>query len=223
MNKTLRQLQHEQLLEQLRNQGAIATDILQLYQQEGEGESTDPAPAAEPPAEPAPTPEPSGEDLTGLKNSLAAARRERDDAIRRLNTTQSELTTAQQSLTETQGNLGNLKSERDKLAIDLALTNELRDADPNKRDLLLNTARSQVGLVDGEVKAGDRPLTEFVSGLRSQYPDMFLAANVPTGTGTTPSTPSTPAAAATVDAPGGIISGVDPGDIIAGKVKVNAT
>ncbi|MGB3495304.1 MAG: hypothetical protein WBA57_21415 [Elainellaceae cyanobacterium] len=230
MKTRLQQQQHEQLLEQLRAQGAIALTIPQLYQQEGEGkspssQSTEPS-ATEP--SPAPSTDPSAssqtsEDLTGLKNSLAAARRERDEALRKLTGAQSELTTAQNTLTETQGNLGSLQTERDDLKIDLALSNELRDVDPSKRDLLWNTARSQVALSDGEVKAGDRPLTEFVSGLRSQYPDMFFAPNVPTGTGAAASTPQSAPAVSTVDAPGGIITGVNPGDIIAGKVRVNAT
>jgi len=223
MKTRLQQQQHEQRLEQLRAQGAIALDIPQLWQQEGEPESsTESSSESSTESESSSTAATGGEDLTGLKNSLAAARRERDEALRQVSGLQGELTSTQQSLTNVQGSVETLQGERDRLTVDLALTNELKDVDPTKRDLLLTTARSQVGLVDGEVKAGDRPLAEYVTGLRSQYPDMFLAPNVPTGTGTTPSTPQTPAAATVVDAPGGIIAGVDPADIISGKVKITS-
>jgi len=162
-----------------------------------------------------------GEDVTGLKNALAAVRSE-------LKTTKAQLAEAKNQLEAGLNDASALRdrthallSENRELRIDAALARELSDVLPQYRQLLEQSSRSQLSVTeDGAVVAGDRPLSEFIAGLRQQHANLFAADQVATGSGALPSNGQSPPTTIEISAPNGIITGVDPQDIISGRVTV---
>ncbi|MBW4523267.1 MAG: hypothetical protein KME16_26810 [Scytolyngbya sp. HA4215-MV1] len=66
-----------------------------------------------------------------------------------------------------------------------------------------------------------KPLTEFAAGLKTQYPALFAAENNPTGSGTQPTIPTTPASTSVISGTDAkAVSGLNPQDVIGGKVQV---
>lgn len=156
------------------------------------------------------------------KQSFADTLAERDERIRDRDSQIETLTHQTETLTH---QTETLTKQNSGLRVDLALDKVLADANPDKRVLLENTARLNLTLSDeGTVQTIDgRSLDEYRSELQTNFPDMFLSPQVSTGTGSTPSTgtdggtyDTTPA----VSADDGVISGVDPSDIIEGRVTI---
>jgi len=177
----------------------------------------------------------SGEDLTGLKNTVAALREEK----RQLKTQLSELSEQYQSLHATyadldiaqareaisqlpmvQQQLSERTSEINRLTLDSHLNAATAEVVPKYRGLVVSHLRSQVQLSEGEVKSTDgRSLSDLMSGMRESTPEFFLS-DKPIGTNTIGQGAGS-APAAQVQAQNGIIRGVDPSDVLAGKVTIS--
>jgi hypothetical protein len=168
-----------------------------------------------------------GEDVTGLKNTIAALRQEiagYKESLKQYEGIDPQAArTALTELPQVQEKVSNLSNLLNASKIDAAVGQVLTGAMPQYANLLASNVRGllQVG-EDGRVLSVDgKGLDDLRSEYQTKYPDMFAAASTPTGSGITPSAPTAPATATVVDAPKGIIQGVDPDAIISGTVKVN--
>jgi hypothetical protein len=107
--------------------------------------------------------------------------------------------------------------------IDNAASTAVTGVLPQYRDLLLTNARGmlQVG-EDGMVKAADgRSLDQLTTDYRKNYPQMFVATETtPVGAGTTPQNGATPPPAVTQVKASENLVGMNPDDLISGKVEI---
>lgn len=164
-----------------------------------------------------------GEDTTALRNALQAERT-------RANALQGEVQTLKQTYEgidaaaakEAIAQLPQLQQELNATKIETAAAEVLGQVLPQYRDLFRSSVRSQLQVNDqGQVVTGDgRSLSDVAAGLKTQYPNMFAADNVPTGSGMTTAAPSPSPSPASVGTQNGVITGVDPADVLAGKVQI---
>jgi hypothetical protein len=182
-----------------------------FYLLPNDGASTDPTPG--------PTPTSGGEDVTGLKNTITALR--------------GELSTAQNQLKQFEGidpqaartalqQLPTIQQELNTTRIESAAGNVLAQIMPEYRDLFRSSVHSQLQVDDkGQVVAGDgRSLDQIATDLKTRYPTMFIADVAPTGAGVTASNGGATPPPAVVTTTNGIITGVNPDDVIQGKVQI---
>ena len=170
-------------------------------------------------------PERQGEDVSGLKATITALRAERDGAKAEAAQLKQQFEgldpdAARMALEQ----VPQLQEELQALRLDSTVNGALIRVLPEYRPLVESALRSQLAVgEDGAIagRGGEAPAA-LVDTLKAQYPIMFAAeGTVPVGGGTTSSTATQPQQTATVSAPGGIIRGVQPTDVIEGKVKIS--
>ena len=178
-------------------------------------------------------PIPTGEDVTGLKNTVSSLRNELRQlkdryqgiedpaaalaAMQELNTIKPQYETLQQQQQALQQQVNNGK-------IDSAIASTLAGVDPNYSELLSSNLRPllQVG-EDGNVAASNgRSLADLRTDYQAKYPTMFLngSAPVPAGTGNMQNNGAAPQPATVVKKQNGMVMGVDPKAFLEGKVTL---
>lgn len=154
------------------------------------------------------------EDVTGLKNTVAALRAE-------LAQTRTQHSNEINTLRQDSAELSTLRQQLASSQIDSTTNQVLANVLPQYRPLVENAVRAQlVTTPNGVAVADGRSVADLTTEMIKTYPNLFVADVVPTGSGTSPSTAAAQPPASVVTAPNGIIQGVDPNDIIQGKVQV---
>lgn len=177
---------------------------------------------------PAAAPAVSGEDVSGLKATIANLRQEVAGLNQQLKTFEGispdEARAAMSRLGELESSNKTLTDRLHARDIDLAVSQVTGGALPQYSPLLSSNVRGllQIDEKGNVVSTDGRSLDALSQEYRQKYPNMFAADSVPTGAGVTSSAAPAPApGASVVDAPNGIIQGVDPDAILKGEVTIN--
>ncbi|NJN89515.1 MAG: hypothetical protein HC878_03485 [Leptolyngbyaceae cyanobacterium SL_5_14] len=179
------------------------------------GDGTDPTPG--------PTPTSGGDDLAGLRSALQAERARANQLqgqVQQLTQQYEGIdpTAARQALER----LPSLEQQLNTTRIESAAGNVLSQIVPEYRDLFRSSISSQLQVNDqGQVLGGDgRSLDQISSDLKTRFPNMFIADAAPTGAGVTASNGGATPPPSVVTATNGVITGVNPDDVIGGKVQI---
>jgi uncharacterized protein (DUF3084 family) len=165
----------------------------------------------------------SGDDLAGLRSALQAERA-------RANQLQGQVQQLTQQYEGIDPNvarqalerLPSLEQQLNSTRIESAAGNVLSQIVPEYRDLFRSSISSQLQVNDqGQVLGGDgRSLDQIATDLKTRFPNMFIADQVATGAGVTASNGGAAPSPSVVTTTNGVITGVNPDDVIGGKVQI---
>lgn len=165
----------------------------------------------------------SGDDLAGLRSALQAERARANQLQGQLQQLTQQYegidpAAARQALER----LPSLEQQLNTTRIDSAAGNVLSQIVPEYRDLFRPSISSQLQVNDqGQVVGGDgRSLGQIATDLKTRFPNMFIADQVATGAGVTASSGGAVTPPSVVTATNGVIAGVNPDDVIQGRVQI---